>query len=182
MEEAVCRPFAEGYLRGETPNPCIVCNPAVKFRALLEEAGRVGAQHIATGHYARVQDGRLYRGAEDNDQSYMLCRLEPEQLRRLLLPLGPYRKQQVRAMAQAWGLPSAGKPDSMEICFTPPGITPPGSKPGAPSLRRGTVCWTAPWWAGTGASTAIPWASGGIWHSRPAAGSMCPSSGRKRTR
>lgn len=121
MEEAVCRPFAEGYLRGETPNPCIVCNPAVKFRALLEEAGRVDARYIATGHYARVREGGLYRGERDNDQSYMLCRLEPEQLGRLLLPLGPYRKQQVRAMAQAWGLPCAGKPDSMEICFIPSG-------------------------------------------------------------
>ena len=119
LENKVCRPFADSYLRGETPNPCILCNPGVKFRHLLAEADRLGAPYIATGHYARAESGRLYRGLPANDQSYMLCRIEREQLSRLLLPLGVYEKKQVRAMAEDFGLPVAHKPDSMEICFIP---------------------------------------------------------------
>ena len=119
LEEKVCRPFTESYLRGETPNPCILCNPSVKFRRLLAEAERQGAQAIATGHYARAADGVVYKGRPANDQSYMLCRLTKEQAARLILPLGGYEKSQVRAMAAEWGLDAAGKPDSMEICFIP---------------------------------------------------------------
>lgn len=119
MEQHVCRPFAEGYLRGETPNPCILCNPAVKFALLLEEADRKGAEYIATGHYAVCRDGALYRGQPENDQSYMLCRLKKEQIERLLLPLGPYKKAEVRELAGKLSLPAADKPDSMEICFIP---------------------------------------------------------------
>lgn len=121
LEEQVCRPFAEAYLRGETPNPCILCNPAVKFRRLLAEADRLGAERIATGHYAVAKEGGLYRGRLENDQSYMLCRLEREQVRRLLLPLGPYSKTEVRELARSLSLPPADKPDSMEICFIPDG-------------------------------------------------------------
>ena len=121
LETEVCRPFAEAYLRGETPNPCVLCNAAVKFPLLLAEADRIGAEHAATGHYAAVKDGALYRGRPENDQSYMLCRLEKEQVRRLLLPLGPYVKAQVREMAGELSLPPADKPDSMEICFIPDG-------------------------------------------------------------
>ena len=119
LEREVCVPFAESYLRGETPNPCILCNPAVKFAALLAEADRVGADYIATGHYARTAEGALYRGRPANDQSYMLCRLTSEQLFRLLLPLGGYEKTEVRELARAFGIPVADKPDSMEICFIP---------------------------------------------------------------
>ena len=119
LEEKVCRPFTESYLRGETPIPCILCNPAVKFRLLLEEAERRGAEAVATGHYARAVGGALYKGRPANDQSYMLCRLTREQAARLVLPLGDYEKTQVRAMAEEWGLPAAHKPDSMEICFIP---------------------------------------------------------------
>ena len=119
LEREVCVPFAESYLRGETPNPCILCNPAVKFAALLAEADRVGAAYIATGHYARAEDGALYRGKPANDQSYMLCRLTQEQLSRLLLPLGAYAKTEVRELARTFGIPVADKPDSMEICFIP---------------------------------------------------------------
>ena len=89
MEQYVCTPFAEAYLRGETPNPCILCNPAVKFRALLDEAERIGAKYIATGHYARAENGAIYRGQPENDQSYMLCRLTPDEVNALLLPLAP---------------------------------------------------------------------------------------------
>lgn len=119
LEEKVCAPFCESYLRGETPNPCILCNPAVKFRALLAEADRVGAELVATGHYARTEQGALYKGRSANDQSYMLCRLAREQVARVMLPLGRYEKKEVRAMAEDFSLPAAHKPDSMEICFVP---------------------------------------------------------------
>ena len=117
LEDKVCRPFAEAYLRGETPNPCVICNPRVKFRSLLAEADRIGAERIATGHYARAEGGALYKGLPANDQSYMLCRLTLEQLERAVFPLGRYEKPQVRAMAEDLRLPGAKKPVSMDICF-----------------------------------------------------------------
>lgn len=119
LEEKVCRPFVEAYLRGETPNPCVLCNPNVKFKKLLEYADSICADFISTGHYARVADGRLFKGRPDNDQSYMLCRLKKEQLERLKLPLGDYSKVEVRRLAESFGLPSAHKAASMEICFIP---------------------------------------------------------------
>ena len=119
LEERVCRPFTECYLRGETPNPCIICNPTLKFKALLAEADRIGAELAATGHYARAEGGALYKGRPANDQSYMLCRLTRSQAARLTLPLGAFEKTQVRAMAEDFGLPAAHKRDSMEICFIP---------------------------------------------------------------
>ncbi|MGI5936880.1 MAG: tRNA 2-thiouridine(34) synthase MnmA [Oscillospiraceae bacterium] len=117
LEQKVCTPFVQAYLRGETPNPCIMCNPLVKFKSLLEYAREIGAEHVATGHYARVRDGRLYKGTPKNDQSYMLCRVTREQLRHLVLPLGDFEKTQTRALAAEMGLKVAAKPDSMEICF-----------------------------------------------------------------
>ena len=107
LEEKVCAPFAACYLRGETPNPCVLCNPAMKFKNLLAEAERLGAEKIATGHYARAEGGALYKGRPSNDQSYMLCRLEREQLRRLVLPLGGFEKTQTRALAETLRLPVA---------------------------------------------------------------------------
>ena len=119
LEERVCRPFTESYLRGETPNPCILCNPTLKFKSLIEYADAVGAELVATGHYARAAGGRIYKGRPANDQSYMLCRLTRQQAQRVLFPLGDYEKVQVRALAEELGLPAAHKPDSMEICFIP---------------------------------------------------------------
>ena len=119
LEERVCRPFSESYLRGETPNPCILCNPTLKFKSLIEYADAVGAELVATGHYARAESGRIYKGRPANDQSYMLCRLTRQQAQRVLFPLGDYEKVQVRALAEELGLPAAHKPDSMEICFIP---------------------------------------------------------------
>ena len=119
LEQRVCRPFTDCYLRGETPNPCVLCNPTLKFPALLEVADRLGAELVATGHYARAEGGALFKGRPSNDQSYMLCRLTKEQVRRLILPLGSYEKKQVRALAEDFGLPAAHKKDSMEICFIP---------------------------------------------------------------
>lgn len=119
LEENVCRPFTESYLRGETPNPCILCNPSVKFKSLIDCADRLGAPFVATGHYAHTRDGMLFKGMPANDQSYMLCRLRRDQVERMLLPLGEYEKKQVRALAGEFGIPVAHKPDSMEICFIP---------------------------------------------------------------
>ena len=119
LEEKVCRAFTDCYLRGETPNPCVLCNPTLKFPSLLEEADRIGAELVSTGHYARAEGGALYKGQPANDQSYMLCRLTKEQVGRMTLPLGTFEKKQVRAMAEEFGLPAAHKRDSMEICFIP---------------------------------------------------------------
>lgn len=119
LEEHVCRPFTGCYRRGETPNPCVLCNPAVKFRALCDYADSIGAEKIATGHYARVVDGQLCRAHSGNDQSYMLNRLKREQAARLILPLGEFEKSHVRELAEGFGIPVAHKPDSMEICFIP---------------------------------------------------------------
>lgn len=126
LEREVCAPFAADYLSGRTPLPCARCNPAVKFPALLSAADRVGAQWVATGHYARTgvgRDGRalLMKGLPANDQSYMLARLPQAILRRVVFPLGGYEKARVRAMAGLEALPVADKPDSMEICFVPGG-------------------------------------------------------------
>ena len=119
LEERVCRPFTECYLRGETPNPCIICNPTLKFKTLVAAADRLDAENIATGHYAYAENGAIYKGRPSNDQSYMLCRLTREQAARVVFPLGRYEKTQTRAMAEEFELPVAHKGDSMEICFIP---------------------------------------------------------------
>ena len=119
IEEHVCRPFADSYLRGETPNPCVLCNPAVKFASLAARADELGAEFIATGHYARAEGGAIYKGMPSNDQSYMLCRVRREQAARLILPLGGYEKRETRAAAESFGMAVAHKADSMEICFIP---------------------------------------------------------------
>lgn len=119
LEENVCRPFTDCYLRGETPNPCVICNPSVKFKTLLAAADRRGAELVATGHYARAENGAIYKGRPSNDQTYMLCRLTREQAARAVFPLGTLEKTQTRAMAEEFGLPVAHKGDSMEICFIP---------------------------------------------------------------
>ena len=115
LEEKVCSLFQTAYLEGRTPNPCIICNPVLKFEKLIE----FGTDYIATGHYARSENGALYKGHPDNDQSYMLCRLKREQLNRLIFPLGSVPKIRTRQMADEFNLPVASKPDSMEICFIP---------------------------------------------------------------
>lgn len=117
LEEHVCAPFACSYVRGETPNPCIACNPAVKFKNLCDYADEIGAVWVATGHYARSEGKSLFMGQTDNDQSYMLCRLHRSQAERLILPLGGFVKTEVRVLAEQFGIPVAKKPDSMEICF-----------------------------------------------------------------
>jgi tRNA-specific 2-thiouridylase len=125
--QQVITPFCESYCRGETPNPCILCNPGVKFAALCTAADKLGIPYIATGHYARVEADeagvsrirRAYSAARD--QSYMLYRLGQDVLSRLILPLGDFEKDDVRDMAREMGLSCADAPDSMEICFIPDG-------------------------------------------------------------
>lgn len=121
LEREVCTPFAADYLAGRTPLPCARCNPAVKFPSLLALADKVGAELVATGHYAQVRDGVLYKGRPANDQSYMLAQLPKDILQRVLFPLGDYEKTEIRALAHQFGISVADKPDSMEICFIPDG-------------------------------------------------------------
>jgi tRNA-uridine 2-sulfurtransferase len=104
---------------GLTPNPCVRCNGSVRLDAMLELGARLGADTLATGHYARVQDGRLLRMASDvaKDQSYVLSALSPASLARLRFPLGALRKAQVRQLAEQAGLAVARKPDSQDLCF-----------------------------------------------------------------
>ncbi len=119
--------FSAEYLSGRTPNPCIACNRFLKFDAMLQAAKELGADKIATGHYAKVikdeTTGRylLYRASSwEKDQTYVLYHLTQEQLSHTLMPLGDFAdKDAVRAKAEALNLPTAHKPDSMEICFIP---------------------------------------------------------------
>ena len=124
-ERLVRAPFAAEYAAGRTPNPCVICNPEVKLPALMRKARELGAEKIATGHYARVEErgGRpcLRRAGGDKDQSYMLARVGPEILGRLLLPLAELTKPEIRALAAAAGLAAAQAPDSQDICFIPQG-------------------------------------------------------------
>lgn len=127
FREHVINYFTGEYLRGRTPNPCIACNRYVKWEALLNRSLAVGADYIATGHYARVE--RLHNGryalrcsaADGKDQTYALYSLTQEQLRRTLMPVGGYTKAEIRDIARKEGLPVAHKPDSQDICFVPDG-------------------------------------------------------------
>ena len=125
FRETVVDYFVSSYLRGETPNPCIACNRFVKWEALLSWAERLGADFIATGHYARIDTLANGRRAVRNsvtakkDQTYALYRLTQEQLSRTLMPVGAYTKEEIRDIALSRALPVAGKPDSQEICFIP---------------------------------------------------------------
>ncbi len=126
FKKYVVAPFCENYVNGMTPNPCIVCNPHVKFATLVETADRLGIGYIATGHYAQVEkkDNLCYVKKAislGKDQSYMLYRLPQEILERLILPIGSYEKSDIRVIAGDIGLFNADKPDSQEICFIPDG-------------------------------------------------------------
>lgn len=124
FERAVIDYFTEEYRAGRTPNPCVMCNEKVKFGNLWLKAKSVGAQYIATGHYAIVdhlgERSVLRRGVDPKkDQSYFLFSLRPEQLQRALFPLGKMEKPEIRRIARELGLKTADKVDSQEICFVP---------------------------------------------------------------
>ena len=149
FEERVVRPFVEQYLSGRTPIACTNCNTDVKFEPLLRMARQIGAERLATGHYARIrkneQTGRweLLRARDDSkDQSYFLWGLTQEQLARSEFPLGELTKDEVRAAARRTNLPVADKPESMELCFVPSGnyvqfIEAYSRERGAPLSNRG---------------------------------------------
>lgn len=124
--DAVIDNFVEEYLAGRTPNPCVMCNTHIKWRALLKRADALNCDFIATGHYAKINqadNGRYYvsKAVDDlKDQSYVLWGLQQDLLSRTLLPLGPYRKTEIRQMALDYGYPElAKKSESYEICFVP---------------------------------------------------------------
>ena len=139
FSEDVIDDFVSSYARGETPNPCVRCNERIKFSALSARALALGFDAVATGHYARLTDGRLRRAVDgDKDQSYVLGVLTAEQLRHALFPIGDTPKPQIRQEAARRGLAVADKPDSHDICFIPSGDTRAflGSRIG---VRRGSV-------------------------------------------
>ena len=127
FERCVVQPFVRAYVEGLTPNPCVICNRLVKWEWMLYYAKVLGAEWVATGHYAhvcRLDNGRytVRRAAHaEKDQTYMLYRLSQEQLAATLMPLADLGKEEVRRLAQEAGLPVAEKPDSQEICFVPDG-------------------------------------------------------------
>jgi tRNA-uridine 2-sulfurtransferase len=139
FKEDVIDDFVSSYARGETPNPCVRCNERIKFSALAARALALGFDAVATGHYARLSDGRLRRAVDrDKDQSYVLAVLTCAQLRHAAFPIGDTRKVQIRAEAARRGLAVADKPDSHDICFIPSGDTRAflGARIG---VRRGSV-------------------------------------------
>ena len=127
FKENVIDYFVDEYLHGRTPNPCIACNRYVKWESLLTRSLSIGADYIATGHYARIdqlENGRyaIRRSATlAKDQTYALYNLTQEQLKRTLMPVGQYSKDEIRKIAEKIGLLVANKPDSQDICFVPDG-------------------------------------------------------------
>jgi len=124
LQERVIKDFCQEYIRGRTPNPCVRCNQYIKFDYLLKKALSLDAKFLATGHYARIlktEAGYQLKKAKDlfKDQSYFLYRLNQNQLKHILFPLGNYTKNEVRMLAREFSLPVADKLASQEICFLP---------------------------------------------------------------
>ncbi len=125
FQKQVIDRFVQEYSQGRTPNPCVACNQFIKFDLLLEEAEKMGAAYLATGHYVRIvaaADGthRLFKGRDPlKDQSYVLFHLTQKELNRLLFPVGDYSKDEIRALAKQHGLVTFDKRESMDICFVP---------------------------------------------------------------
>ena len=124
FRHSIVDPFVEAYYEAMTPNPCVLCNPRIKWGCLLELADAMGAEYIATGHYGHIyqlENGRytIEQSMGGKDQSYAISGLTQEQLARTMMPLGDYTKDQVRAIAQEQNLAVAHKADSQEICFVP---------------------------------------------------------------
>jgi tRNA-uridine 2-sulfurtransferase len=123
FKDTVVQYFIDGYARGETPNPCLVCNRQIRWKYLLDHALALGASYMATGHYARLTENengekRLIRAVDKTkDQSYVLHVLDQGQLRKALFPIGDYPKPEIRRMAESFGLPTASRKDSQDLCF-----------------------------------------------------------------
>jgi tRNA-uridine 2-sulfurtransferase len=151
FRRTVIERFVDDYVAGRTPNPCVSCNNFVKLGTLAQYADRLGAPYIATGHYARVErrdDGtHLFRSRQAKDQAYALAQLAPEQLNRLMLPLGDFDKATTRAHARRLGLPVHDKTESQDICFVEGGdyrdvvgrLRPEGAPSGAIVATNGEV-------------------------------------------
>jgi tRNA-specific 2-thiouridylase len=127
FQKEVIEPFVDAYRKGKTPNPCVICNPRIKFSLLREKAAELGANNLATGHYARIlydsSNGyfRLFRGRDRaKDQSYFLYGLNQVQLARTFFPLGEYLKSEVKQLAAEAGMGGYYRPESQEICFISP--------------------------------------------------------------
>ncbi|MFD4366456.1 tRNA 2-thiouridine(34) synthase MnmA [Rhodococcus sp. NPDC058521] len=124
FKEDVIDDFVASYAAGETPNPCLRCNEKIKFSALADRAAALGFDAVATGHYARLENGTLRRAVDgDKDQSYVLGVLTADQLSRAMFPVGDTPKDRIREEAAERGLAVADKPDSHDICFIPSGDT-----------------------------------------------------------
>jgi len=139
FKEDVIDDFVDSYARGETPNPCVRCNERIKFSALASRALALGFDALATGHYARLSEGRLRRAVDpDKDQSYVLAVLTADQLAHAMFPIGDTPKARIRHEAAQRGLAVAQKADSHDICFIPSGDTQAflGARIG---VRRGSV-------------------------------------------
>jgi len=120
-EQAVIETFFEGYRHGATPNPDILCNREIKFKALWAAVRQFEPDYLATGHYARVNDGMIVKGVDENkDQSYFLWGIDRQMLPRILFPVGDKTKSEIRQLASSLGLPTAHKKDSQGICFVGP--------------------------------------------------------------
>ena len=122
FQKTVVQYFLDGYARGETPNPCLICNRQIRWTFLLDHALALGADFMATGHYVRIrraEDGHQLLRAVDKskDQSYVLHVLNQEKLARALFPIGDYPKVEIRAIAEKYGLPTASRKDSQDLCF-----------------------------------------------------------------
>lgn len=125
FKKSVIDTFVSEYAQGRTPNPCVLCNQHIKFSVLLREAKKLGADFLATGHYAQIATDEtgvssLKKGVDhDKDQSYVLFHLTPEELKRVLFPVGAFTKAQIRELARKYNLVTHNKQESMEICFIP---------------------------------------------------------------
>jgi len=123
FKETVVQYFLDGYARGETPNPCLICNRQIRWTFLLEHALALGADFMATGHYVRIQKAEggmmnLLRAVDrSKDQSYVLHVLDQKKLKHALFPVGDYTKPEIRAIAEKYGLPTASRKDSQDLCF-----------------------------------------------------------------
>lgn len=142
--DKVIRPYLDAYLGGSTPNPCVECNRSLKFGHLLALAEAWGCDKVATGHYARVENGRLMKSLDPKkDQSYFLYSLTVDALKKADFPVGNLSKDATRAKARELGLKTADKPESMETCFVPNrdvrGFVAAHAETSAPGLRPGPI-------------------------------------------